>query len=85
MFGNWSLMHARLRDWITADVFARMFGAVAAEPDMEYAMLDPTIARVHATGRVQKGTQSQAIGRFKDGMTTRSWLSRTRSGTSCAS
>ena len=34
-----------------ADVFKRMFEAVSDEPDMEYAMADATIVRVHRHGQ----------------------------------
>lgn len=38
-----------------ADVFQRMFDAVSDEPDMEYAMVDDTIVRVHRHGQGAKG------------------------------
>ena len=45
----------RFRDWVKADVFKRMFDAVSDEPDMEYAMVDATIGRVHRQGQGAKG------------------------------
>jgi len=36
-------------------VFQRMFDAVSDEPDMEYAMVDATIVRVHRHGQGAKG------------------------------
>jgi len=61
----------RFRDWVKADVFKRMFDAVSDDPDMEYAMIDATIVKVHRHGQGAKGTQSQAIGKSKGGWTTK--------------
>jgi len=36
-------------------VFTRMFEAASDEPDMEYAMVDATIVRVHRHGQGAKG------------------------------
>ncbi|WP_089290697.1 MULTISPECIES: IS5 family transposase [unclassified Azospirillum] len=72
MFGNWSTAYRRFRDWREADVFKRIFDALSDEPDMEYAMVDATIVKVHRHGQGAKGgPQSQAIGRSKGGMTTK--------------
>src|SRR5947209_8865832 len=45
----------RFRDWVKAGVFRRMFEAVAADPDMEYAIVDATIVKVHRHGQGAKG------------------------------
>ncbi len=55
VFGNWNSVFARFRYWVKADVFTRMFGAVSDDPDMEYAMVDATIVRVHRHGQGAKG------------------------------
>ncbi len=54
-FGKWNTVFKRFRDWVKADVFKRMFDAVSDEPDMEYAMVDATIVRVHRHGQGAKG------------------------------
>jgi transposase len=54
-FGKWNSVFKRFRDWVKADVFQRMFDAVSDEPDMEYAMVDATIVRVHRHGQGAKG------------------------------
>ena len=54
-FGKWNTVFKRFRDWVKADVFKRMFDAVADEPDMEYAMVDATIVKVHRHGQGAKG------------------------------
>src|SRR5688572_5672592 len=70
--GKWNTVFKRYRDWATADVFKRLFDAVSDDPDMEYAMVDATIVKVHRHGQgVKRGTRSQAIGRSKGGMTTK--------------
>ena len=55
LFGKWNTVFKRFRDWVKADVFKRMFDAVSGEPDMEYAMVDATIVRVHRHGQGAKG------------------------------
>ena len=55
LFGKWNTVFKRFRDWVKADVFQRMFEAVADEPDMEYAMVDATIVKVHRHGQGAKG------------------------------
>jgi transposase len=54
-FGNWSTAFRRFRDWREADVFKRIFDALSEEPDMEYAMVDATIVKVHRHGQGAKG------------------------------
>src|ERR1700722_17833053 len=72
LFGPWNTVFKRYRDWVKGDVFKRLFDAVSDQPDMEYAMVDATIVKVHRHGQgAKKGTQSQAIGRSKGGMTTK--------------
>src|SRR5690606_29967045 len=54
-FGNWNTVFKRYRDWVKADVFMRLFEACSNEPDMEYAMVDATIVKVHRHGQGAKG------------------------------
>ena len=71
-FGRWNTVFKRYRDWVKADIFKRLFDAASDEPDMEYAMVDATIVKVHRHGQgAKRGTASQAIGRSKGGMTTK--------------
>ena len=55
LFGNWNTVFKRYRDWVKADVFARLFEACSDKPDMEYAMVDATIVKVHRHGQGAKG------------------------------
>jgi transposase len=54
-FGNWNTVFKRYRDWVKADVFVRLFEACSDAPDMEYAMVDATIVKVHRHGQGAKG------------------------------
>lgn len=54
-FGKWNTIFKRYSDWIKADVFKRLFEAVSDDPDMEYAIVDATIVKVHRHGHGAKG------------------------------
>ena len=54
-FGNWNTVYRRFRDWARAGVFDRIFSALSEEPDMEMAMVDATIVKVHRAGQGSKG------------------------------
>ncbi|MBS3025408.1 IS5 family transposase [Acidiphilium multivorum] len=68
LFGKWNTVFKRYRDWVKADIFQRLFEAASGDPDMEYAMVDATVVKVHRHGQGAKGgPQSQAIGRTVSG------------------
>jgi len=54
-FGKWNTVFKRFSDWSKAGVFKRIFEAVSDDPDMEYAMIDATIVKVHRHGQGAKG------------------------------
>ncbi len=54
-FGRWNTVFKRFRDWGKADVFQRLFEARSDEPDLEVAMVDGTIVKVHRHGQGAKG------------------------------
>jgi hypothetical protein len=41
--------------WAQLDVFNRIFDAVSDDPDIEYAVIDGTIFKVHCRGQGAKG------------------------------
>jgi len=55
LFGHWNTIFKRYRDWVKANIFKRLFDAASDEPDMEYAMVDATIVKVHRHGQGAKG------------------------------
>src|ERR1700694_3300829 len=74
-FGNWNTVFKRYRDWVKADVFTRLF-------EMLWGLLGRARhgirhgRRHYRQGppprtRRKRGSQSQAIGRSKGGMTTK--------------
>ena len=54
-FGHWNTVFARYRYWVKAGVFEKIFNAVSGDPDMEYAIADATIVKVHRHGQGAKG------------------------------
>ncbi len=54
-FGKWNTVFKRFRDWVKADVFQALFDAVSEQPDMEYAMVDAKIVKVHRHGQSARG------------------------------
>lgn len=55
LFGKWNTVFKRFREWVKRDVFKRIFDALSDDPDMEYAMIDGTIIKVHRHGQGAKG------------------------------
>ena len=61
-----------VRRWALNGVFERVFESLSGDPDFEYAIIDGTIVRVHQHGTgARGGTQAQAIGRSRGGLTTK--------------
>src|SRR5690349_4933395 len=56
VFGKWNTVFERYRDWVKADGFFRLFEACSDEPDLEYAIVDATIVKVHRHGQGAKAT-----------------------------
>src|SRR3954471_19273115 len=78
-FGNWNTVFKRFRDWVKADVFKRMLDAVSVEPDMEYAMVDATIVRVHRHGQGAKGgLKAKPLASREAACRPKAWHLRTR-------
>ena len=54
-FGKWNSVFKRSRRWVAADVFHRMFKELSSDADLEYAMIDKTLVKVHRSGQGAKG------------------------------
>lgn len=53
--GDWNTVFKRFRDWVKADVFQRLSDAVSEQLDMEYALVDAAIMKLHRHGQGAKG------------------------------
>jgi transposase len=71
-FGHWNSVFQRFRRWVRSSVFDQIFEALSQDADFEYVIVDGTIVRVHQHGTgASGGTQNQAIGRSRGGLTTK--------------
>ena len=53
-FGHWHRVYVRYNRWSHKGHWIRIFDAIAAEPDLEYLMVDGSIVRVHQHGAAKK-------------------------------
>ena len=54
-FGKRNSVSQRYRRWSRAGRFTRILEEISGEPDMEYAMIDGSIVKVHRHGQGAKG------------------------------
>lgn len=59
--GHWNSVFKRFRRWFKADVFYRMFRQLSSDSDLEYAMIDGSIVKVHRSGQGAKGGLSARL------------------------
>src|SRR2546430_12665103 len=50
LLGHWDSVFTRFPDWAEAGGWKRLFDAVSDDPDMEHALVDATIVKVHRHG-----------------------------------
>lgn len=70
-FGDFCIVHLRDMRWSRSGVWQRVFDALAAQTDNEYAMIDATIVRAHQHRAGAKRSAQQAIGRSRGGLSTK--------------
>ncbi len=63
-FGDGIRVHRRFSRWAASGVWARVFAALSADADDEYALLDATIVRAHqhSAGAPKKGAATRRSG-----------------------
>src|SRR5215218_8633038 len=63
-FGKWKSVHQRFGRWAKSGVGRRVFRALSADADNEYAMIDATIVRAHqhSAGARKKGAATRPSG-----------------------
>ena len=72
-FGDWNSVFRRFSRWSLKGVWRRIFEAMSDDPDFEYLIIDTTIVRAHqhAAGNEKKGSEDQALGRSRGGLSTK--------------
>src|ERR1035437_2344399 len=72
-FGDWNSVFRRFSRWSIKGVWYRTFEAMSDDPDFEYLIIDSTIVRAHqhAAGAKKGGSEDQAIGRSRGGLSTK--------------
>ncbi|MCF1475394.1 IS5 family transposase [Agrobacterium vitis] len=72
VFGDWNSVFRRFSRWSQKGVWWRVFEAMSDDRDFEYLIIDSTIIRAHqhASG-AKKGFEDQALGRSRDGLSTK--------------
>ena len=68
-FGPWKAVHTRFSRWAESGVWEKLFKALAADADNEYAMIDSTIVRAHqhSAGAQKKRAKTKRSGAAKAG------------------
>ncbi len=63
-FGDGKAVHQRFSRWAKSGVWARVFAALGADADHEYALIDATIVRAHQhrAGARKKGVATRRSG-----------------------
>jgi transposase len=54
-YGRWKTVHRRFSRWCHAGVWERVFGALTADRNNQYLMIDSTIIRAHQQAASGKG------------------------------
>jgi hypothetical protein len=70
VFGDWNSVFRRFSRWSHKGVWWRIFAAMSDDPDFEYLIVDSTIIRAHqhASGAKKRGSEDQALGRSRGGL-----------------
>lgn len=68
-FGPWKAVHTRFSRWAESGAWEKLFKALAADADNEYAMIDSTIVRAHqhSAGAQKKKAKTKRSGAAKAG------------------
>lgn len=61
-FGDFRVIHLRHTRWSRSGVWQRVFEALSADADSEYAMIDSTIVRAHQHSAGAKGGRRKPSG-----------------------
>jgi transposase len=72
-FRDFRVVYTRFSRWSEAEVWQRVFEALAQDADNEYAMIDSTIVRAHqrSAGAKKSSRDEEAVGRGRGGLSAK--------------
>ncbi|WP_413783209.1 IS5 family transposase [Endozoicomonas montiporae] len=70
-FGNWHRVYVRYNRWCHKGTWRDIFEELSKDKDLEYLMVDGSIARVHQHGAPKKAQDDEAVGKSRGGLTTK--------------
>ena len=72
-YGSWRAIHKRFKKWSDQNIWIYLFENAKKDADMEYAMIDSTVARAHAcaAGYGKDSQEKEALGRSRGGFSTK--------------
>lgn len=74
-FGSWNKVYKRFRDWCQSGKWLRIFEAAIDEPDLEWVFIDGSYIKAHQHSAGAPGSDPQAIGKSRGGVTTKVHMS----------
>lgn len=70
-YGNWNTVFKRFNAWSKKNIWTELLQFCAKDPDLEYIMIDTTIARAHACAAGYGKQSQEGLGRSRGGFSSK--------------